>query len=80
MFLRRHRVVDEVSYEYCTSCESQRTANEPRQRIVAPPGKLDSADFADDAGWDDLTALLKENRVSLTASPARGRPLRASAR
>jgi transposase len=60
MFLRRHRkVVDDVSYDYWTLCESHRTASGPRQRVVATLGKLDSTDTADDAGWDDLAALLE---------------------
>ena len=60
MFLRRHRkVVDEVSYDYWTLCESHRTASGPRQRVVATLGKLDSAELADEAGWEDLGALLE---------------------
>lgn len=78
MFLRRHRkVVDEVSYDYWTLCESHRTAAGPRQRVVATLGKLDSADLADDAGWDDLGALLegrargkKARQAELGESPA----------
>ena len=60
MFLRRHRkVVDEVSYDYWTLCESHRTASGPRQRVVATLGKLDSAELGDEAGWEDLGALLE---------------------
>jgi transposase len=60
MFLRRHRkVVDDVSYDYWTLCESHRTASGPRQRVVATLGKLDSMELAGDAGWDDLSALLE---------------------
>jgi len=64
MFLRRHRkVVDEVSYDYWTLCESVRTAAGPRQRVVATLGKLDAHDVAPEAGWEDLSALL-EGRAS----------------
>ena len=60
MFLRRHRkVVDDVICDYWTLCESRRTASGPRQRVVATLGKLDSADLSEDAGWDDLGALLE---------------------
>lgn len=60
MFLRRHRkVVDEVSYDYWTLCESHRTASGPRQRVVATLGKLDSAELSDEAGWEDIGALLE---------------------
>ena len=78
MFLRRHRkVVDDVSYDYWTLCESHRTASGPRQRVVATLGKLDSAELADDAGWEDLGALLegrprgkKAHQPELGGSPA----------
>lgn len=78
MFLRRHRkVVDDVSYDYWTLCESHRTASGPRQRVVATLGKLDSAEVAEDAGWEGLGALLegraREKRVrqaELGESPA----------
>ena len=60
MFLRRHRkVVDEVSYDYWTLCESVRTAAGPRQRIVAKLGKLDEAEVSPEAGWEDVRALLE---------------------
>ena len=60
MFLRRHRkMVDEVSYDYWTLCESVRTAAGPRQRVVATLGKLDPQDAVPEAGWEDLSALLE---------------------
>ena len=73
MFLRRHRkVVDEVSYDYWTLCESQRTASGPRQRVVATLGKLDSAELADDAGWEDLGALLEGRHEKKARQPELG--------
>lgn len=59
MFLRRHRkVVDHVSYDYWSLCESVRTAAGPRQRVVATLGKLTGQEARPEAGWDDLRALL----------------------
>lgn len=58
MFLRknRRRVNGEV-YQYWTLCESVRTAQGPRQRVVASLGKLTDKDIA--AGWEDIEALLE---------------------
>ncbi len=78
MFLRPDRkVADDVSYDHWTLCESHRTANGRRQRVVATLGKLDSSDLADDTGWNDLTALLegrargkKARHAELGESPA----------
>jgi Transposase DDE domain len=60
MFLRRHRkkVAGEV-YDSWTLCEAVRTAKGPRQRIVATLGKLDQAEAKDEAGWEEVDALLE---------------------
>jgi len=71
MFLRRHRkVVEEVNYDYWTLRESHRTASGPRQRVVATLGKLDSAELADEAGWEDLGALLEGRALGKKARQA----------
>jgi len=58
MFLRRNRkVVDGEAYDYWTLCESTRTAQGPRQRVVASLGKLDSQETSH--GWEDIDALLE---------------------
>jgi transposase len=60
MFLRRHRkIVDRVSYDYWSLCESVRTAAGPRQRVVAALGKLCAEEARPEAGWADLRALLE---------------------
>lgn len=60
MFLRRHRkIVDLVSYDYWSLCESVRTAAGPRQRVVATLGKLSADETRPEAGWEDLRALLE---------------------
>jgi len=60
VFLRRHRkLVEDVSYEYWTLCESVRTAAGPRQRVVATLGKLTGEDPEAEAGWEDLQGLLE---------------------
>ena len=60
MFLRRHRkIVDQVSYDYWSLCESVRTAAGPRQRVVASLGKLTLEEARPEAGWEDLRALLE---------------------
>jgi len=60
MFLRRHRkkVAGEV-YDSWTLCEAVRTAKGPRQRIVATLGKLDQAEAKEEAGWEEVDALLE---------------------
>ena len=61
MFLRRHRREHEGgTYEYWTLCQSVRTAQGPRQRIVATLGKLgEDASASQAEGWEDLPALLE---------------------
>ena len=66
MFLRRHRkIVDRVSYDYWSLCESVRTTAGPRQRVVATLGKLSAGEARPQAGWADLRALL-EGRPTAT--------------
>jgi hypothetical protein len=59
MFLRRHRkkARGEV-YESWTLCEAVRTAQGPRQRIVATLGQLEES-ATSEAGWEELEALLE---------------------
>ena len=57
MFLRKNRKrIDGELYEYWTLCESVRTEQGPRQRVVATLGKLEEDDLR--AGWDQIEALL----------------------
>ena len=59
MFLRRHRKhAAGETYEYWTLCESQRTAAGPRQKVVATFGKLTGEEPREEAGWEQLEALL----------------------
>ncbi len=61
MFLRRHRKRAEngESYEYWSLCESVRTERGPRQRVVATLGKLTGPTPGEEAGWEELEALLE---------------------
>jgi len=60
MFLRRHRKhAAGETYEYWTLCESVRTAQGPRQKVVATLGKLTGEEPQAEAGWDQLEALLE---------------------
>lgn len=60
MFLRRHRKhAAGETYEYWTLCESVRTAAGPRQKVVATLGKLTGEEPPEEAGWDQLEALLE---------------------
>jgi transposase len=64
VFLRRHRKrVDGVEYDYWTLCESIRTEAGPRQRVVASLGKLTGDGPPDEAGWENLEALLEGHRA-----------------
>jgi hypothetical protein len=59
MFLRRHRKqAAGETYEYWTLCEAVRTAQGPRQRVVATLGKLTGEEPQAEAGWEELEALL----------------------
>ncbi len=60
MFLRRHRKhAAGETYEYWTLCESRRTAAGPRQQVVATLGKLTGEEPREEAGWEQLEALLE---------------------
>jgi hypothetical protein len=60
VFLRRHRKeVDGESYEYWSLCQAVRTAQGPRQKIVATLGKLEESAVAGTAEWEELEALLE---------------------
>jgi hypothetical protein len=61
MFLRRKtKSVRGVGYSYWHLCETVRTARGPRQRVVAPLGKLDQEELDGlRGGWDDLRSLLR---------------------
>ena len=64
MFLRRHRKqAAGETYEYWTLCEAVRTAQGPRQRVVATLGKLTGEEPQAEAGWEELDALLEGRRA-----------------
>jgi len=72
MFLRRHRKhAAGETYEYWTLCESVRTAQGPRQKVVATLGKLTGEEPQAEAGWDQLEALL-DGRPAEAAEGTRG--------
>jgi transposase len=59
VFLRRHhRRKNGQSYEYWTLAESVRTAQGPRQRIVATLGKLPGLDEEVRVGWERIGEIL----------------------
>jgi transposase len=59
MFLRRNRrKVGGELYEYWTLVESVRTAQGPRQRVVATLGKLPALDQEEKRGWEEIERLL----------------------
>ena len=59
MYLRRHdKKVDGESYGYWSLVESVRTAQGPRQRIVATIGKLPGLDKEERAGWEEIGRIL----------------------
>ncbi|MFP4173491.1 MAG: hypothetical protein ACLFV4_11330 [Candidatus Hydrogenedentota bacterium] len=59
MFLRRHtRTKNEQTYAYWTLVESLRTADGPRQRIVATIGKLPGLDEEARVGWEHIREVL----------------------
>jgi transposase len=56
VYLRRHRT---RGYEYWTLVRSVRTAQGPRQEVVATLGKLPGLDADVRSGWEDIAALLE---------------------
>jgi len=61
MFLRRkNKSCRGVGYSYWSLCQTVRTAQGPRQRVIASLGKLDAAEVPGlRGGWEDLPALLR---------------------
>lgn len=60
MFLRRNRKnANGEEYEYWTLVESVRTAQGPRQRIVATLGKGIGLDKEERIGWEEIQAVLQ---------------------
>jgi len=60
MFLRRNRrTVDGQTYEYWTLVRTVRTANGPRQEVVASLGKTPGLDQRTRHGWDSMSDLLE---------------------
>lgn len=57
MYLRRNR--SPQGYEYWTLVRSVRTAQGPRQQLVATLGKLPGLDAKVRVGWEDVDALLE---------------------
>jgi len=71
MFLRRNRRKKKgQTYEYWTLVESVRTAQGPRQRIVANIGKSPGLDEDDRDGWEDIPRLL--DCEEQTSNPSQG--------
>jgi transposase len=69
MFLRRNRrIVDGEIYEYWTLVRTVRTANGPRQEVVATLGKLPGLDNSARRGWEEIADLLDGR----SASPEQG--------
>lgn len=59
MYLRRHRrKKGSCEYESWTLVESVRTAQGPRQRIVATLGKLPGMDQEEQVGWEEIARIL----------------------
>ena len=60
MFLRRNRrTVDGQTYDYWTLVRTVRTAQGPRQQVVASLGKTPGLDQRSRHGWDDIADLLE---------------------
>jgi len=59
MFLRRNKKrKGGTDYDYWTLVESVRTAQGPRQRVVATIGKLPGLDREERIGWDEIGRIL----------------------
>lgn len=76
MFLRRKvKQARGVGYSYWHLCETVRTAQGPRQRVVASLGKLDEKQVAGlQGGWDDLPALLRGEQPATRAPQSTSLP------
>ena len=78
MFLRRNRrTIDGETYDYWTLCQTVRTANGPRQQIVATLGKEPGLESRSRHGWEDVADLL-EGRAPAVQGRL-GEPLEAAA-
>lgn len=64
MFLRRNRrTLKGETYEYWTLCKTVRTANGPRQQVVATLGKTPGLEGRCRHGWEQIADLL-DGRIS----------------
>jgi transposase len=80
MFLRRNRrIVDGETYEYWTLVKTVRTANGPRQQIVATLGKEPGLESQWRHGWEEVADLL-EGRAPAPIQGQLGEPLSAAPR
>lgn len=71
MFLRANRrTVNGQNYEYWTLVESVRTANGPRQRVVATLGKEPGLESRSRRGWEEIADLL-DGHPRQPASPGK---------
>ena len=79
MFLRRNRRnLDGESYEYWTLARTVRTAQGPRQEIVACLGKEPGLESRSLHGWEQVADLL-EGRPPAPVQSELGRPVCARA-
>jgi transposase len=75
MFLRRNRrTVEGEVYEYWTLVRTVRTANGPRQEVVASLGKTPGLENRSRHGWEDVADLL-EGRSPAPVQGELGKPL-----
>jgi transposase len=75
MFLRRNRrTVDGLSYEYWTLVRTVRTAQGPRQEVVASLGKTPGLDQRSRHGWEHIADLL-EGRAPIPHQGELGQPV-----
>ena len=79
MFIRRNRrTVNGETYEYWTLVRTVRTAQGPRQEVVATLGKEPGLESRSRHGWEAITDLLEGRRPG-TEQGELGNPLRAEA-
>jgi transposase len=77
MFLRRNRrTIDGESYEYWTLVRTVRTANGPRQQIVATLGKEPGMEKSSRRGWEHIAAMLDGREPAVQGTL--GKPLPAA--
>jgi transposase len=77
VYLRRNRTAK--GYEYWTLVRSVRTAQGPRQEVVANLGKLPGLETEERLGWEDVAALLEgrspERQMALGEKAGASTPL-----